>query len=239
MGDPSAVPIFHFGGLTFNAANIISGLIAFVLVFLLVFALSRHITMKPGRGQNILEWLIDFTNGILKGSIPGNEIGGFGLYAFTLFLFLFVSNQLGLFIEIAVGGKDFVRSPTSDPIVTLTFSLATMMLAQYFGVRKLGWKKHFSGYMKPFVFWLPISIFEEFTNFLTLGLRIFGVIFSGEMLLKVIGSMAFSHGIPTMIVAIPLEILWQGFSFFLGAVQAFVFLTLSSVYISQKLEVEE
>ncbi|GAA3610667.1 F0F1 ATP synthase subunit A [Secundilactobacillus similis] len=239
MGDPSSVPTFQFGGLTFNAANIISGLIAFVLVFLLVFALSRHITMKPGRGQNILEWLIEFTNGILKGSIPGNEAGAFGLYGFTLFLFLFVSNELGLLVQVAVGGKDYVRSPTSDPMVTMAFSLATLMIAQYAGVSKLGWKKHFSGYLKPFVFWLPISIFEEFTNFLTLGLRIFGVIFSGEMLLKIIGEMAFSHGIVTLIVAAPIAMVWQAFSAFLGAIQAFVFVTLSSVYISKKLDVEE
>jgi len=237
VGDPSSVATFQFGGLTFNAANIYSGLIAFVLVFLFVFALSRHITMKPGKGQNILEWLIDFTNGILKGSIPGNETGAFGLYGFTLFLFLFISNQLGLFLQIAVGGKDFVRSPTSDPIVTMTFSLATLMIAQFAGVTKYGWKKHFSGYLQPFVFWLPISIFEEFTNFLTLGLRIFGVIFSGEMLLKIIGGLAFSHGIATMIVAIPLELVWQGFSAFLGAIQAYVFVTLSAVYISKKTEI--
>ncbi|MBT9670817.1 F0F1 ATP synthase subunit A [Secundilactobacillus kimchicus] len=239
MGDPSSVPTFQFGGLTFNAANIISGLIAFVLVFLFVFALSRHLTLRPGKGQNVLEWLIEFTNGILKGSIHGNEVGAFGLYGFTLFLFLFISNEMGLFIQVAVGAKDYVRSPTADPIVTMTFSLATMMLAQYAGVSKLGWKKHFTGYLKPFVFWLPISIFEEFTNFLTLGLRIFGVIFSGEMLLKIIGQLAFSHGIVTMIIALPIEMFWQGFSLFLGAIQAFVFVTLSSVYISQKLEIEE
>ncbi|KRM57992.1 hypothetical protein C5L31_000623 [Secundilactobacillus malefermentans] len=238
MGDPSSVPTFKFLGLTFNADNVISGLIAFIIVFLLVFALSRKLTMKPGKGQNVLEWIIDFTNGILKGQIPGNEASAFGLYGFTLFLFLFVSNELGLFIQIAVGGKDYVKSPTSDPMITLTFSLATIMLAQFAGVAKLGYKQHFRNYLKPFVFWLPISIFEEFTNFLTLGLRIFGVIYSGEMLLKIIGQMAFSHGIATLIVSVPIEMIWQGFSLFLGAIQAYVFLTLSSVYISRKLEAE-
>ncbi|KZL40208.1 F0F1 ATP synthase subunit A [Secundilactobacillus collinoides] len=238
MGDPSSVPTFQLGGLTFNVTNMISGLIAFVFVFLFVFALSRHITMKPGRGQNILEWLVDFTNNILKGSIPGNETSAFGLYGFTLFLFLFVSNELGLFIQISLGGKDWVRSPTSDPIVTMTFSLATLMIAQYAGVMKFGWKKHFSGYLKPFVFWLPISIFEEFTNFLTLGLRIFGVIYSGEMLLKIIGEMAFSGGIASFGVAVVLALVWQGFSAFLGAIQAFVFVTLSSVYIADKIEID-
>ena len=196
--------------------------------------------MKPTKGQNFLEWLIDFTNGILKGSIPAGDVGKFGLWGFTLFLFLFLSNEIGLFIQVATrSGATIMRSPTSDPIATLTFSLMTMMIAQFAGVWKLGYKAHFANYMKPFVFWLPISIFEEFRNFLTLGLRIFGVIFSGEMLLGVIWNLAVSHGIVTMIIALPIEMAWQGFSAFLGAIQAFVFVTLSSVYISQKLELEE
>ncbi|MBS1005650.1 F0F1 ATP synthase subunit A [Levilactobacillus brevis] len=234
------VSTFQFLGLTFSTANVVSGLVVFLLVVAVIFFTSRNLAMKPTKGQNFLEWLIDFTNGILKGSIPAKEVGGFGLYGFTLFLFLFLSNQLGLFIQLATsGGATIVRSPTSDPIVTLTFSLMTLMLAQFAGVRKLGYKTHFANYMKPFVFWLPISIFEEFTNFLTLGLRIFGVIFSGEMLLKLIWELAISHGIATMVVAVPIEMIWQGFSAFLGAIQAFVFVTLSSVYISQKLEVEK
>ncbi|GEO68682.1 F0F1 ATP synthase subunit A [Levilactobacillus acidifarinae] len=233
------VSTFQFLGLTFSTANVVSGLVVFLLVVAIVFFTSRHLAMKPTKGQNFLEWLIEFTNGILKGSIPSNEVSGFGLYGFTLFLFLFLSNQLGLFIQLTFHNATIVRSPTSDPIVTLTFSLMTLMLAQFAGVQKLGYKKHFTNYLKPFVFWLPISIFEEFTNFLTLGLRIFGVIFSGEMLLKLIWGLATSHGIATMIVAVPIEMVWQGFSAFLGAIQAFVFVTLSSVYISQKLEVEE
>ncbi|QMU07952.1 F0F1 ATP synthase subunit A [Levilactobacillus suantsaii] len=234
------VSTFQFLGLTFSTANVVSGLVVFLLVLAVVFFTSRHLAMKPTKGQNFLEWLIEFTNGILKGSIPSNEVSGFGLYGFTLFLFLFLSNQLGLFIQLAMpNGATVVRSPTSDPIVTLTFSLMTLMIAQFSGVQKLGYKKHFANYLKPFVVWLPISIFEEFTNFLTLGLRIFGVIFSGEMLLKLIWGLATSHGLVTMIVAIPIEMVWQGFSAFLGAIQAFVFVTLSSVYISQKLEVEE
>jgi len=234
------VSTFQFLGLTFSTANIVSASVVFVLVVALVYFTSRHLAMKPTSGQNFLEWLIDFTNGILKGSIPAKEIGGFGLYGFTLFIFLFLSNELGLFINLALpNGATIVRSPTSDPVTTLTFSLMTLMLAQFAGVSKLGYKAHFGNYLKPFKVWIVISIFEEFTNFLTLGLRIFGVIFSGEMLLVIIWKLAVSHCIATMIVAVPLEMAWQGFSAFLGAIQAFVFVTLSSVYISQKLEIEE
>ena len=196
--------------------------------------------MKPTGGQNILEWIIDFTNGIVRGQLPGRDGGQLGLFAFTAFLFVFFANQLGLFLQVSVNGVDYVRSPTANPVVTLTMPMVTLALAHYLGVVKFGFGGYISNsYLKPFAALLPINLVEEFTNLLTLALRLYGNIFAGETLLKLIGGMAFSHGLPTIIVALPLEIVWQGFSVFIGAIQAYVFVTLSTVYISRKVTVEE
>ncbi|QLE66981.1 ATP synthase A chain [Furfurilactobacillus rossiae] len=196
--------------------------------------------MKPTGGQNILEWIIDFTNGIVRGQLPGRDGGQLGLFAFTAFLFVFFANQLGLFLQVSVNGVDYVRSPTANPVVTLTMAMVTLALAHYLGVVKFGFGGYISNsYLKPFAALLPINLVEEFTNLLTLALRLYGNIFAGETLLKLIGGMAFSHGLPTIIVALPLEIVWQGFSVFIGAIQAYVFVTLSTVYISRKVTVEE
>lgn len=231
-GTPST---FEFLGLTFNVGNMISILIACAVVLGLVYALSRHLTMKPGKGQNVLEYAVDFTNGIVNSSIPGKTSKTLGLWGFTLFMFIIIANLEGFFLHIDVSGVAFVKSPTSDPVVTMTLSLMTMTLAQFLGIRKLGYKGHFENYLKPFVFFLPINLFEEFTNFLTLGLRLFGNILSGEMLLGIIVNMA--HGGPVIwIGAFILELVWTGFSVFIGCIQAYVFVTLSSVYISRKIE---
>ena len=196
--------------------------------------------MKPTGGQNILEWIIDFTNGIVRGQLPGRDGGPLGLFAFTAILFVFFANQLGLFLQVSVNGVDYVRSPTANPVVTLTMAMVTLALAHYLGVVKFGFGGYISNsYLKPFAALLPINLVEEFTNLLTLALRLYGNIFAGETLLKLIGGMAFSHGLPTIIVALPLEIVWQGFSVFIGAIQAYVFVTLSTVYISRKVTVEE
>lgn len=234
-GTPST---FEFLGLTFNVGNMISILIACAVVLGLVYALSRHLTMKPGKGQNVLEYAVDFTNGIVNSSIPGKTSKTLGLWGFTLFMFIIIANLEGFFLHIDVSGVAFVKSPTSDPVVTMTLSLMTMTLAQFLGIRKLGYKGHFENYLKPFVFFLPINLFEEFTNFLTLGLRLFGNILSGEMLLGIIVNMA--HGGPVIwIGAFILELVWTGFSVFIGCIQAYVFVTLSSVYISRKIELED
>ena len=51
--------------------------------------------MKPVGRQNVLEWVVDFTNGIIKNALPDEEGKQFGLLAFTLFVFIFtLQNQL-------------------------------------------------------------------------------------------------------------------------------------------------
>ncbi|XIF20437.1 MAG: F0F1 ATP synthase subunit A [Acetilactobacillus jinshanensis] len=209
-----------------------------MIVFFDGYALSRNLQVKPTTiKQNVFEWMANFTNGMVKGTMNGDDAPKFNLYAFTLFFFIFVANQLGMLLQVKLpNGVTYVKSPTSDPVVTLTLALMSLMLAHFAGIMKFGFKKYFSNtYFKPFKVWLPISVFGEFTNFLTLGLRLFGNIFAGELLLKVIGNFAFSHGALTLIAGAPLGIIWQGFSVFIGSIQAFVFVILSSVYISQKL----
>jgi len=233
------VASFQLFGLTFSVANLVSGAIVFLLAIIFVIATTRHITMRPSKGQNVIEWLIDFTNGVLKGNLPANEVRGYGLWGFTLFIFIFLSNQLGLFFNLMINGKAIVRSPTSDPVVTLTMSLMTVVFANYSSIRRWGTKGYLTSFVKPFWFFFPINIFEELSSFLTLGLRIFGIIYSGEVLLEMIWQLAESHGILTMALSLPIEMIWQGFSAFLGAIQAYVFIMLSSVYIGRKLQEED
>lgn len=231
--------IVEFFGIPFNVGNIISGLVSAVIVFLVLFWLSRKIQMKPVGRQNVLEWVVDFTNGIIKNALPDEEGKQFGLLAFTLFVFIFISNQLGLIIELTFNGVEYVKSPTSSPLTTSTLAFMILVLSHYLGVKKFGFKGYFKNtFLSPMPALLPISIFEQFTNFITLALRLYGNIYAGEVLLKLIYNMANSKGVLTYIPAIPLEIIWQGFSVFIGSIQAYVFVTLTMVYISQKVEKE-
>ena len=98
---------------------------------------------------------------------------------------------------------------------------------------------YFANYAKPVGFLLPINIIEEFTNFLTLSLRLYGNIYAGEVLLTLIGGrFAKSAGWFTVIASVPLTLIWQGFSVFIGSIQAYVFVTLSMVYIGKKVTEE-
>lgn len=88
--------------------------------------------------------------------------------------------------------------------------------------------------MSPMAFLLPINIFEQFTNYLTLALRLYGNIMAGEMLLTLITNWGNpSHLGLTIVPAFFLSMLWQAFSLFIGAIQAFIFVTLMSIYTSE------
>ena len=68
----------------------------------------------------------------------------------------------------------------------MTMAMMTLLLSYNFGVQKFGAKGYFANYAKPVGFLLPINIIEEFTNFLTLSLRLYGNIYAGEVLLTLV-----------------------------------------------------
>ena len=227
-------PSIKLFGLNFNLTNDIGVLVSAILVFLLVFWLSRNLQMRPGAKQNILEWIMNFTNGIVKGAIPGSQRYTFNLFAFTLFLFIFISNQIGLFLELDIGKDTWFRSPTASPVITMTLAMTVLVNSHYFGIVFKVFKAYLKGYVSPIGILLPINLLEEFTNFITLSLRLYGNIFAGEVLVLLIRQLAFSGGAFSFVSGFLLEIVWQGFSVFIGSIQAYVFVTLGMVYTSHK-----
>lgn len=226
-------------GLSFNVGNCVAGLVTAIIVCAVLIWLSRNLQMKPTGKQNILEWIVDFTNGIVKSAIPDAQGSNYGLFAFVLFVFIFVANQLGLIIQLVIGDVTYVKSPTASPMTTLTLAFMVLVITHLAGVVRFGFKGYFkNSFLSPYPALFPIKLMEQFTNFITLALRLYGNIYAGEVLLKLIFQLAQSHGLLTFIPAIPLELIWQGFSVFIGSIQAYVFVTLTMVYISQKVEKE-
>ncbi len=86
-------------------------------------------------------------------------------------------------------------------------------------------------------FMLPLKIIEEFANTLTLGLRLYGNIYAGEILLGLLATLAGSSILGFFGAIIPM-MAWQGFSIFIGFIQAFIFTMLTMVYLSHKVSVD-
>lgn len=75
-----------------------------------------------------------------------------------------------------------------------------------------GPKAYAAGYFKPFWPLAIINVFEEFTSTLTLGLRLYGNIFAGELLLSLLAGLFFEHLSWGWIISIPGLIVWQAFN---------------------------
>jgi F-type H+-transporting ATPase subunit a len=238
VGETPYVVSFH--GLNFNITNDLSGTLMAIFVAWLVIWLARKVEMRPNKKQNVLEYLIDFTDGIVRDNVPDEDARKhLSLYAFTLFLFIFMMNQLGLFLELTINGKILIKSPTASPLITMTFAMMTLLLSFTFGMQRFGVGGYLKNYAAPVGFLAPINMIEEFTNFLTLSLRLYGNIYAGEVLLTLIGhELGHSGGWITVLASAPLALIWQGFSVFIGSIQAYVFVTLSMVYIGRKVQQE-
>lgn len=147
----------------------------------------------------------------------------------------FIANMLGLPFSIVT--KDHTlwwKSPTADATVTLTLSTTIILLTHFYGIKMRGTKQYLKGYVQPFWPLVIINVFEEFTSTLTLGLRLYGNIFAGEILLTLLAGLFFNEPAWGWIISIPGLIVWQAFSIFVGTIQAYIFIMLSMVYMSHK-----
>ncbi|WP_071460982.1 F0F1 ATP synthase subunit A [Bacillus massilinigeriensis] len=226
-------PIKEFLGLNFNLANILMITVASAIVFIIAVLSTRRLAMKPTGIQNFMEWVMDFVKGIINSTMDWKDGGRFHVLGITLMMYIFVSNMLGLPFSVVVNHELWWKSPTADPVVTLTLATMVVGLSHYYGVRLKGTAAYGKEFFKPFWFMFPIKIIEEFANTLTLGLRLYGNIYAGEILLSLIAGGLATGTFGNIAAAIPM-LAWQGFSVFIGAIQAFIFTMLTMVYLAHK-----
>lgn len=226
-------PLVEFMGLYFNLANVLMITVASVIVFIIAILSTRKLAMKPTGVQNFFEWIMDFVKGIINSTMDWKDGGRFHILGITLLMYIFVSNMLGLPFSIVINEQLWWKSPTADPIITLTLAVMVVVLSHFYGVKLKGARAYGKGFFSPMGFLFPLKIIEEFANTLTLGLRLYGNIFAGELLLSLLAG-GLATGVVGTIAAIPLTLVWQGFSIFVGTIQAYIFTMLTMVYLSHK-----
>ena len=250
IGQHTSVKLFGF---TLYTDTLIMILVVVAIIGGLVFwARRRGITEAAPTGiQNVLEMAIDFIDGLVKDTIgePGLQ---FAPLVVTLFLFIFVSNWIGL---VQLPGIHFT-SPTADLNSTLALALVTFILVQFYAFKNRGFFGYFKHYLEPVPYLAPINIIEEFSKPITLSFRLFGNILAGEVMLLVlsffgggfllgVGQILQQHvligalAIIGVIVVFIFDIIWIGFSIFIGAIQAFIFTMLTIAYFGQAMEHHE
>jgi len=227
-------PVVEFMGLYFNLANILMITVASAIVFIIAVLSTRKMALKPTGMQNFFEWVMDFVKGIINSTMDWKDGGRFHILGITIIMYIFVSNMLGLPFAIVIDGNLWWKSPTADPMITMTLSTMVVVLSHFYGVKLKGPKEYGKGFFSPMAFLFPLKIIEEFANTLTLGLRLYGNIYAGELLLSLLAGGLAMSGIVGTVAAVPLTLVWQGFSVFVGTIQAYIFTMLTMVYMSHK-----
>ncbi|MGL4819815.1 MAG: F0F1 ATP synthase subunit A, partial [Bacilli bacterium] len=214
---------FDLFGLNFDASSILMSLITAIIVFVIAVACTRTLAMRPSKGQNFMEWILDFVRGIIKSNMDWETGGRFLALGTTLIMYIFVANMLGLPFAITVDHNLWWKSPTADPVITLTLAAMVIVLSHYYGVKLHGSKAYLKSYTQPLWPLTPLKIIEEFSNTLTLGLRLYGNIFAGEVLLGlIVGLMVnfYDSGVVTGLLGTifggVMLMIWQAFSIFVG-----------------------
>ena len=194
-----------------------------IMLLLIVFSLLavKSLKMIPVGGQNLFEMVVSGLENFQVDTMGEHGRKVFPLIA-TLFIFIFISNALGL-----IPG---FYSPTASLNTTLACALIVFFTTEIIGIQTHGFK-----YIKQFlgpVWWLaplmlPIEIISHLSRVLSLTLRLFGNIMGEDLVLIILIFLAgkFLAPLPMMFLAL-----------FTSFIQAFVFALLSMIYISTAME---
>ena len=221
-------------------------------VFLLIFGLaSRKATSGvPGMFQCAVEMLVEGIESNVR-EIFTYKNDYVAPMAVTVFVWVFLMNLMDLVpvdwiphLAAVVGIPYMKIVPTTDVNVTLGMAAMVFIMILFFSF----WKKGVGGFFgelafHPFPkFLAPINLLLEGVTLLakplSLGLRLFGNLYAGELIFILICLM-FSGGIVLAVGGMVLQWAWAMFHVLIITLQAFIFAILTVVYLAQAYDTGE
>ena len=214
--------------------------------FLLFFrSVGKRATVGAPSGiQNFVEAVFEFVDArVSEGFNYKNDL--IGPLCLTLFFWILLMNTMDLvpvdlitkgfeiFAAVVFGFEHapFKIVPTTDPNITMGMSVFVFLLIIYYSIKNKG----IGGFLSelafhPFGKWMmPFNLIIEvptlFAKPISLGLRLFGNLYAGELLFLLIASMLGYWQLPAHFV-------WAVFHILVIPLQAFVFMMLTIVYLN-------
>jgi F-type H+-transporting ATPase subunit a len=229
---------FHIDTLGFSI------LLGALFIFIFSRAAKSATSGVPSGLQNFVEWIIEFVEDNVKSSFTGKNffIGPLGM---TVFIWILLMNVMDLipvdFLpELAkLMGVHYLKVvPTTDPNATMGMALSVFALTLYYSFKI----KRPSGFLAELAFhpfpkyMFPINLLLEGVSLIakpiSLGLRLFGNMYAGEMIFILIALLPWY-------VQWTLSLPWAIFHILIVTLQAFIFMVLTIVYMDMAYTVEE
>jgi F-type H+-transporting ATPase subunit a len=223
--------------------------LAMVFGFFCMKAARSATAGVPTGLQNFVELLMDFVNDSVRGSFSGkNDM--IAPLALTVFAWVWLMNLMDLvpvdlvpWLAMQLGIEYMKIVPTTDPNITFGLALGVFVLIVYYSIKIKG-AGGFVGELTGLPFQTNITVlkpifglvnlFLEGVNLLakpvSLSLRLFGNMYAGEMIFILIAIM-YSAGIALGLFGGVLQLGWAIFHILIITLQAFIFMTLTIVYL--------
>ena len=226
-------------------------------IFLLLFIKAgRSATSgQPGQFQNFIEMIIEgIEDQVLSVFDHKNDL--VAPLALTIFVWVFLMNLMDLVpvdwipeLALFLGVPYMKIVPSTDPNITMAMALSVFALVIYYSVKCKGLGGFLSElsfhpfpvskYTAPLL--IPINFILELVTLIakpvSLGLRLFGNMYAGEMIFILIAVM-FSANLALALLGGALQWAWAVFHVLIITLQAFIFAVLSVVYLSQAHDVD-
>ena len=203
----------------------------------------------PGGLQNFVEWVIEFIDDNVKSTFQGKTPIVAPL-ALTVFVWVLGMNLMDLvpvdwipeFAKL-VGVEYMKVVPTTDPNATMGMSITVFLMVLYYSVKMKGpagfaaelTLQPFSARFPFNLLLIPVNFFLETVALLakpiSLGLRLFGNLYAGEMIFILIALM-YGGGLILGLFGGGLQLVWAIFHILVVVLQAFIFMVLTVVYLN-------
>ena len=246
----------------FNAAHVdtmgMSLLLGGLFCFFIWRVAKNASVDKPSKTQNAIEYMFDFVKGVVNDNFQDKNNKLVGPLSLTIVCWVFLMNLMDLlpvdlipwiangFESSTVYGPIhyFKVLPVADVNAPMGMALGIAILIHYYSIKKKG----LGGFLgeltlQPLGKWaMPFNMLIEIPGFyakqIALGLRLYGNLFAGEMIFILIalffgGIFESLYGFALGVFGVLLYVAWAIFHVLIIALQAYVFMILTVVFLNQ------
>lgn len=218
MGDTDITPdatVFWDGGFVNLNLTIVTTWVVMALLIGVSWLITRRLSSGPAlsRWQNGLEVIVGLIRDQIR-EISGQDPTRYLAFVGTIFIFIFASNALVIL-------PGYVP-PTASLSTTTALALVVFLAVPVYGITQQGIRSYLRFYLRPSPFMLPFNILSELSRTLALAVRLFGNVMSFTKIVAIMLALA-----PLLFPAI-----LNALGLLTGAIQAYIFAVLATVYVS-------
>ncbi|PID45651.1 MAG: F0F1 ATP synthase subunit A [Proteobacteria bacterium] len=228
----------------FVVTVILAGLFAFVS-----YKVGKNLDPdNPSGIQNVLEMVVEFVNQQVQDTFP-NADKWIGPLAITIFVMVILMNTMDLvpvdLLPSLVAGIASIFGidphnvylkvvPTTNLDTTFALAFLVFGLIIFYNIKHKG----VVGYVKMYLFHpfgkyaipanIPMTIIEELAKPISMGLRLFGNMFAGELLFLLIALLGVGWAMPGQVA---LGSIWAIFHIMVVTLQAYIFMLLTIIFL--------